>query len=136
MSKQDPSTANTKSILLELVSVEATALDSADEVIAAEFVRFKDMSGSERIALTERMNALTKIQARVDAVLSQDDSSETGTRNTAGGTVKAIRKATGRNMLAEGQAALSLIGRYEAAGVDVSNEAVFRGITEAFGGTE
>lgn len=129
-------TANTKALLIERVEFEASALDSAYTRIADETRKALDAGDMEAVAKAAKdMNAIAGVKARVANVLDdtpREDGSE-GTRNAAGAVVKAVMKASGRNMLAEGREALGIIERLAGAGIDLHDAATVSGIVESFG---
>lgn len=104
MTTKDKTTANTKTVLQELAAFEASLLPAIGEEINEGLANRGTMTPGERVALMEKAAKFDKLDARVKACLSQDDSPDSGTRNSAGAVVKAIRNFTGRNLLAEARA--------------------------------
>ena len=109
-------TEKTKSVLLDLLAAEARGIDAAEEAAAEEVAnlipRRKEEGMREQIAAANaKLADASKIAGRVARVLANQED-DTGTRNTAGGTIRAVRLYTGRNMLAEGMAALDLVERH------------------------
>ena len=99
-------TANVKSILLGLVELEAIPVADVEAKIAADAANIANLTPSQVKDLGTRMAKSAGIKQRIASVLGQDDTSESGTRNNVGSTIKAIREFTGRNMLNEARAAL------------------------------
>ena len=107
-------TEKTKGVLLGVVKLEARSIQPGYEAAKARVAELATSDNPDAGELKEALANLSKLQgmvARVDNVLSNDDD-DTGTRNTAGGVITAIRKATGRNMVAEAEAALDLVNRH------------------------
>lgn len=107
-------TEKTKGVLLGVVKLEARSIQPGYEAAKARVAELATSDNPDAGELKDALANLSKLQgmvARVDNVLSNDDD-DTGTRNTAGGVITAIRKATGRNMVAEAEAALDLVNRH------------------------
>ena len=107
-------TEKTKGVLLGVVALEATSIQPGYDAAKAAVKELMDTDTPDPTALKEAIGNLSKLSgmmARVENVL-HNDGDDTGTRNTAGGVITAIRKATGRDMVAEAAAALELVNRH------------------------
>ena len=99
----DQASENTKAILCDVLRIEMKAFDPAMKALQESLsglLANPDAIGAAASLkdASEKMAAAAKVKARAMRVLTGE---ETGTRNTAGGAVKAVRSFTGRNMLAE-----------------------------------
>ena len=106
-------TEKTKSVLLGLLAAEARGIDAAEEAaalaVSSLIPRRKEEGMREQIAAANaKLADASKIAGRVARVLANEED-DTGTRNTAGGTIRAVRQYTGRNILEEGVAALDVV---------------------------
>ena len=115
-------TEKTKGVLLGVVSLEARSIAPGFEMAKAAVAELMATEAPSATELKAAMDAFSKygtLRARVENVLANDED-DTGTRNTAGGVITAIRKATGRNMVAEAEAALDLVNAQ--GGIDAVRE--------------
>ena len=107
-------TLKTKEVLHGVVRLEATAIQPGYAAAKAAVKELMDADTPDPAALKEAIGNLSKLSgmmARVENVL-HNVGDDTGTRNTAGGVITAIRKATGRDMVEEAKAALELVNRH------------------------
>ena len=100
-----PATAKTREILHQVVAAQAKSIAG---YLATESAKVAELAtnlatpgNAAKLAVAnEGFAKALKLQERVDRVLGNTED-DTGTRNSAGGTIKAIRKFTGRDVIAE-----------------------------------